>query len=71
MHTHTCIHTYTHSYGYLKNSPIAKHFVDQRVVRIYGGANEVMLEVVAKGMGFHRTKAQALNNPTNKPVNKL
>lgn len=39
-------------YGYLKNSPIGKQLVDQRVVRIYGGANEVQLEIVSKGLGF-------------------
>jgi acyl-CoA dehydrogenase len=47
-------------YGYLKNSPIGKQFVDQRVTRIYGGANEVLLEVVAKGMGFQREKRSKL-----------
>merc|ERR1719343_951909 len=39
-------------YGYLKNSPIGKILVDQRVVRIYGGANEVQMEIVSKGLGF-------------------
>ncbi|CAE7769784.1 ACADL [Symbiodinium pilosum] len=36
-------------YGYLKNSPIGKIMTDQRVTRIYGGANEVQLEIIAKG----------------------
>ena len=39
-------------YGYLANNPVARHFVDQRVTRIYGGASEVMLEIMAKGLGF-------------------
>merc|ERR1711972_473649 len=39
-------------YGYLKNSPIGKIMVDQRVVRIYGGSNEVQLEIVSRGLGF-------------------
>lgn len=39
-------------YGYVKNAPIAKHFADQRVMKIYGGANEVMKEIIAKGLGF-------------------
>jgi len=39
-------------YGYLKNSPIAKILADQRVTRIYGGSNEVQLEIVSKGLGF-------------------
>lgn len=51
-----CLQLYG-GYGYLKNSPIAKQFVDQRVTRIYGGASEVMLEVVGKGLGFQRDKA--------------
>lgn len=39
-------------YGYLKNSPIGKLWVDHRVLRIYAGSNEVMKEIVAKGCGF-------------------
>merc|ERR1711972_882082 len=39
-------------YGYLKNSPIGKIMVDQRVVRVYGGSNEVQLEIVSRGLGF-------------------
>merc|ERR1711971_790331 len=39
-------------YGYLKNSPIAKIMVDQRVCRIYGGSNEIQMEIVAKGLAF-------------------
>jgi len=39
-------------FGYLKNSPIGKMLVDQRVTRVYGGANEVQLEIIAKGLGF-------------------
>lgn len=46
-----CLQLYG-GYGYLKSSPIAKILADQRVVRIYGGANEVMLEIVSKGLGF-------------------
>jgi len=44
-------------YGYLKNSPIGKILVDQRVVRIYGGSNEVQMEIVAKGLGFTPQRA--------------
>lgn len=39
-------------YGYLKNAPIAKILADQRVTRIYGGATEVQLEIVSRGLGF-------------------
>lgn len=39
-------------YGYLKNSPIGKMWTDHRVLRIYGGSNEVMREIIAKGVGL-------------------
>ncbi|MBW1897900.1 MAG: acyl-CoA dehydrogenase family protein [Deltaproteobacteria bacterium] len=35
-------------YGYMKEYPISRHFVDARVQRIYGGANEVMKELIAR-----------------------
>lgn len=34
--------------GYMAESPIARSWVDARVQRIYGGANEVLLEVIAR-----------------------
>jgi alkylation response protein AidB-like acyl-CoA dehydrogenase len=48
-------------YGYLDKNPVARIWRDQRVTRIYGGANEVQLEVIAKGLGMqpqrlHRSK---------------
>jgi alkylation response protein AidB-like acyl-CoA dehydrogenase len=43
-------------YGYLKNAPIGRAFVDARVTRIYGGSNEVMKELIAKNLGFQRSK---------------
>lgn len=46
-------------YGYLKNSPIGKILVDQRVTRIYGGSNEVQMEIVAKGLGFKPQRAHS------------
>ena len=36
------------SYGYMAEYPIARAWTDARVQRIYGGANEVMLEIVAR-----------------------
>ncbi|KAA0146124.1 hypothetical protein FNF29_08228 [Cafeteria roenbergensis] len=36
--------------GYMRTSEIARAFVDARVQRIYGGANEIMLEVVARSL---------------------
>ena len=35
-------------YGYMEEYPVARHFVDARVQRIYGGSNEVMLELIAR-----------------------
>ncbi len=38
-------------YGYMKEYPIAKAFVDSRVQRIYGGTNEIMKEIIGRMMG--------------------
>ena len=35
-------------YGYMKDFPISRHFVDARVQSIYGGANEIMKELIAR-----------------------
>lgn len=35
-------------YGYMKEYVISRHFVDARVQRIYGGANEIMKELIAR-----------------------
>jgi alkylation response protein AidB-like acyl-CoA dehydrogenase len=32
----------------MEEYPVSRHFVDARVQRIYGGANEVMLELIAR-----------------------
>ncbi|MBO9687572.1 MAG: acyl-CoA dehydrogenase family protein [Mitsuaria chitosanitabida] len=37
-------------YGYMTEYPIARMFTDARVQRIYGGANEVMKEVIARSL---------------------
>ncbi|HEY2929850.1 acyl-CoA dehydrogenase family protein [Piscinibacter sp.] len=37
-------------YGYMNEYPIARMYADARAGRIYGGANEVMKEVVARAM---------------------
>ncbi len=39
-------------YGYMLEYPIAKAFVDARVTRIYGGANEIMKEIVGRSLGL-------------------
>jgi len=37
-------------YGYMKEYPIAQLYADSRVQRIYGGANEVMKEIIARSL---------------------
>lgn len=37
-------------YGYMAEYPIARMYADARVQRIYGGANEIMKEVIARSM---------------------
>jgi alkylation response protein AidB-like acyl-CoA dehydrogenase len=32
--------------------PIARAFTDARVTRIYGGANEIMTEIVGRSLGL-------------------
>jgi alkylation response protein AidB-like acyl-CoA dehydrogenase len=39
-------------YGYMSEYPIARAWADARVTRIYGGASEVMKEIVARSMGL-------------------
>jgi len=37
-------------YGYMKEYPISRLYVDARVQRIYGGANEVLKEIIARSL---------------------
>jgi acyl-CoA dehydrogenase len=37
-------------YGYMAEYPIAQLYMDARVQKIYGGANEVMKELVARNL---------------------
>ena len=39
-------------YGYMVEYPIARAYADARVTRIYGGANEIMRELIGRGMGL-------------------
>jgi alkylation response protein AidB-like acyl-CoA dehydrogenase len=39
-------------YGYMTEYAIGRMYADARVTRIYGGANEIMKEIVSKGMGI-------------------
>jgi acyl-CoA dehydrogenase len=37
-------------YGYMKENLVCRLFVDSRVQRIYGGANEIMKELISKSL---------------------
>ena len=39
-------------YGYMLEYPIARAYVDARAQRIYGGTNEIMKEVIGRGLGL-------------------
>jgi alkylation response protein AidB-like acyl-CoA dehydrogenase len=39
-------------YGYMLEYPIARLYADARVSRIYAGSNEIMKEIVGRGMGL-------------------
>ncbi len=39
-------------YGYMTEYPIARAWADARVTRIYGGANEIMKEIVGRSLGL-------------------
>mmetsp|Transcript_12635 Transcript_12635/g.31057 ORF Transcript_12635/g.31057 Transcript_12635/m.31057 type:complete len:512 (+) Transcript_12635:93-1628(+) len=58
----TCLQFFG-GYGYLKGCPVAKQFLDQRVAKIYGGANEVMAEIIGKGLGFKSQRFHSKRRP--------
>ena len=39
-------------YGYINEYEIARLWRDARVQRLYGGTNEIMLDIIGRGMGF-------------------
>ncbi|MCK0092174.1 acyl-CoA dehydrogenase [Rhodococcus sp. HNM0563] len=39
-------------YGYMREYPIAKAYLDSRVQKIYGGTNEIMKEVIGRGLNL-------------------
>jgi alkylation response protein AidB-like acyl-CoA dehydrogenase len=39
-------------YGYMTEYPIARAYLDARVMSIYGGTNEIMKEIIGRTMGF-------------------
>ena len=39
-------------YGYMTEYPVARAWLDGRVQSIYGGTNEIMKEIVGRGLGL-------------------
>ena len=39
-------------YGYMREYPIAKAYLDARVQTIYGGTTEIMKEIIGRGLGL-------------------
>ena len=39
-------------YGYMTEYAVGRMYADARVTRIYGGANEIMKEIIGKGLGL-------------------
>ena len=37
-------------YGYTKEYPISRMFIDSRIQRIYGGPNEIMKRLIARSL---------------------
>ena len=42
-------------YGYMMEYPIARAYADARVSRIYGGANEIMRELIGRSLALAGT----------------
>jgi alkylation response protein AidB-like acyl-CoA dehydrogenase len=38
-------------YGYMKEYLVARAYVDARVLKIYGGTNEIMKEIIGRSLG--------------------
>jgi alkylation response protein AidB-like acyl-CoA dehydrogenase len=52
----TCLQLHG-GYGYMLEYPIARAYADARVNRIYGGSNEIMLEIVGRSLGLGEPRA--------------
>jgi alkylation response protein AidB-like acyl-CoA dehydrogenase len=52
----TCLQLHG-GYGYMLEYPIARDYADARVNRIYGGSNEIMLEIVGRSLGLGEPRA--------------
>ena len=42
-------------YGYMREYPIAKAYMDSRVQTIYGGTTEIMKEIIGRGLNLDLT----------------
>ncbi len=49
--TDTCLQLHG-GYGYMREYPIARAYLDTRVQSIYGGTTEIMKEIIGRSMGF-------------------
>jgi alkylation response protein AidB-like acyl-CoA dehydrogenase len=38
-------------YGYMREYPVARAWVDARITTIYGGTTEIMKEIVGRSLG--------------------
>jgi acyl-CoA dehydrogenase len=47
----TCLQLHG-GYGYMLEYPIARDYADARISRIFGGTNEIMREVIGRGLGL-------------------
>ncbi len=47
----TCLQLHG-GYGYMREYPIARAYLDTRVQSIYGGTTEIMKEIIGRSMGF-------------------
>jgi alkylation response protein AidB-like acyl-CoA dehydrogenase len=39
-------------YGYMTEYPVTRAYADARIMRIYGGTNEIMKEIIGKAEGL-------------------
>ena len=39
-------------YGYMREYPVSRAFVDARIQTIYGGTTEIMKTIIAKDLGI-------------------